>query len=254
MVRRPADPASGWPVTTPDVRHSPAAVSIDALARQWARQESGRTGAAYIVDAEISARRRGGVLWNHADSSAVAVVVRPESLAIDATDLLWLAAGLGAADALGTLTGTTLSCRWPDGIDIDTSDAPDVAITALYELGPGRIDYAVLVVRIAPSEALGGRAVVADALVETLRSSMTLLDDPAMLVDTYRDRCVTLGRAVSATLLPHGVARGTAETIDDHGALVLRSATGLADSIAIPALRELQLIDEDPHPATRSVT
>ncbi len=74
---------------------------------------------------------------------------------------------------------------------------------------------------------------------------MTLLDDPAILVDTYRDKCATLGHAVSASLLPHGVARGTADTIDDRGALVLRSATGLTDSIAISALRDLQLIDED---------
>ncbi|MFT4866159.1 MAG: biotin-(acetyl-CoA carboxylase) ligase [Ilumatobacter sp.] len=230
-------------MTLIDVRHSPAAVSVDALARQWARQEAARPGAAYVVDTEISARRRGGVLWSHPDSTAVGVIVRPELLAIDAADLLWLAAGLGAADALGALTGATSRCRWPDGVEMDIDSPPDVAITAVYELGPGRIEYAVLVVRVAPSLALGGRSALSDALVHSLRSAMSLLDDPTALLQTYRDQCVTLGQSVSASLLPHGVARGVADTIDERGALVLRSATGLTDSVAISALRDLRPVD-----------
>lgn len=229
-------------MTTGEIRHSSAAVSIDAFARQWARQDAAPAGAACVVDAEISARRRGGVLWSHPDSSAVAVVVRPESIPIDATDLLWLAAGLGAANALGALTDTACGCRWPDGVDVDASDV-DVAITALCELGPGRIEYGVLVVRVAPSLALGGRSAVSDALVGSLRSSVALLDDPAALLQTYRDRCVTLGQPVSASLLPHGVARGVADTIDGRGALVVRSATGLTDSIAVPTLKHLEFIE-----------
>ena len=194
-----------------------------------------------MVAREISARRRGGVLWQHDDATAVAVIARPEQIDITSTDLLWLAAGLAAADAIGALTGHSQRCRWPDGVDVDPT--LDVAVTALCELGPGRIDYAALIVRAAPSIALGGTSDVADALVDALRLSAQLLDDPVGLLRAYRNRCATIGTHVSATLLPHGSARGFVDGIDDHGALVLLSPTGLTDSIAIPMLNELAIID-----------
>lgn len=227
---------------SPGVRRSPGAVSIDALARQWARQEAAPAGAAYVVDREISARRRGGVLWQREDSTAVAVVARPAQIAIDSTDLLWLAAGLGAADALGALTGQPRDCHWPDGVEVDEGVALDVAVTALNELGPGRIDYAILILRVAPSLHLGGRSDVSDALVESLRTSVKSLDDPEGLLEIYRTRCATLGEHVSASLLPNGTARGVADDVDDHGALVVRSPTGHTDSIAIALLGELQIV------------
>ena len=232
---------------SPEVRRSPGAVSIDALARQWARQEAAPAGAAYVVDREISARRRGGLLWQHDDSVAVAVVARPARIAIGSTDLLWLAAGLGAADALGALTGQPRDCHWPDGVepadgDVAEGDAVDVAVTALAELGPGRIDYAILILRVAPSLHLGGRSDVAHALVESLRASVKSLDDPEGLLETYRKRCATLGEHVSASRLPNGTTRGVADDVDDRGALVVRSSTGLTDSIAIAMLGELQIV------------
>ena len=231
------------PRPTPDVRYSQAAVSVDALARQWARQEAAAAGAACVVEREISARRRGGVPWQHDDATAVAVVARPEQIRIDATDLLWLAAGLGAADAINSLTGQPHRCIWPDRVEVDAK--LDVASTALYELGPGRIDYAVLVARVANTAELGGSSCVSGALVDALRASAQLLDDPVKLLRAYRNRCATIGAHVSATLLPHGSARGFVDGIDDHGALVLLSPTGLIDLIAVPTLNELTIIDEE---------
>jgi biotin-(acetyl-CoA carboxylase) ligase len=227
---------------SPEVRRSPGAVSIDALARQWARQEAAPAGAAYVVDREISARRRGGVLWQREDSTAVAVVARPAQIAIDSTDLLWLAAGLGAADALGSLTGRPRDCHWPDGVELDEGVALDVAVTALTELGPGRIDYAILILRIAPTLHVGGRSDVSDALIESLRASVKSLEDPDGLLEIYRTRCATLGEHVYASLLPNGTTRGVADEVDDHGALVVRSPTGLTDSIAIAMLDELHIV------------
>jgi len=225
----------------PEVRHSPAAVSIDALMRQWARQEAAPAGVAYVVDREISARRRGGELWQHLDAIAVAVLARPQAIDIASVDLLWIAASLGAADALGTLTQRDHGCIWPDRVEADPG--LDVAITAVDELGPGRIDRAVLIVRVAPSAAVGAATEVATALVDSLRSASALLDDPDQLVRRYNDRCVNIGQNTSASLLPRGSVRGIATGIDPSGALVITSPTGLAESIAVPILDQLHAID-----------
>lgn len=229
---------------TPEVRHTPFALSIDALVQQWARRESAPAGSAYVVDSEVAARRRNGVLWwHHSDAVAVAVVVRPEDLDPGGVDLLWLAAGLGAADALDRLTGRAHRCLWPDQIDLRPDPEFDVAVTASTELGPGRVDHGILVIRIAPVSKLGSASDVSSALVQCLRQSVRRLDDPEQLVSDYIARCDTLGNRVAVSLVPSGFMRGEATGIDSNGFLVVTSPTGLSETTPIPNVQEVSIFD-----------
>ncbi len=227
---------------TAEVRRAAVAGSIDALAQQWARQEDAPAGAAYVVDSEIAARHRGGVQWHEDDAIAVAVVARPTALGPNEVDLVWLAAGLGVADAIGRLVGRPQECVWPDALDHDAGCA--VSISALTQLGPGRIDHAVLIGRVAPAAAIGARGELSAALVGELRRAAAILDEPTALVAAYRSRCTTLGRRVSVALLPHGSLRGTARDIGPDGGLVVESATGLRETIAVPMLGRLRVLDD----------
>lgn len=222
---------------------------------QRARQEAAPACSAVVVDTEISARLRGGVEWDHADAVAVAVLARPGALDFRHADLAWPAAGLAAADALSEFTGDGYVCDWPDrvrraGVAAGIADseatpgAPHVAATASTHLGPGRVDYAFVVIRVAPAGLLGARDGLVDALVRHARECARLLDDPAELLRRYRGCCATLGHRVAVSLAPTGSTRGVATDIATDGGLVVRSATGHAETVAVGALRGLSLLED----------
>ena len=127
------------------------AVSVDALMHQWARQESAPAGAALVAEAEISARLRGGALWRTSEALAAAVLARPAELDPSGMDLAWLAASLGAARALDIAAGGEHRCEWPDAVLVGLG--AEVVVSAVSVLGPGRVDYAILIVRLGPAGA-----------------------------------------------------------------------------------------------------
>lgn len=129
----------------------PVAVSVDALMHQWARQESAPAGSALVAEAEISARLRGGALWRTSGALAVAVLARPAELDPSGVDLAWLAASLGAARAFDAATGGEHRCEWPDAVL--AGSRAEVVVSAVCVLGPGRVDYAILIVRLGPASA-----------------------------------------------------------------------------------------------------
>ena len=127
------------------------AVSVDALMHQWARQESAPAGSALVAEAEISARLRGGALWRTSEALAAAVLARPAELDPSGVDLAWLAASLGAARALDIAAGGEHRCEWPDAVL--AGSGAEVAVSAVSVLGPGRVDYAILIARLGPAGA-----------------------------------------------------------------------------------------------------
>lgn len=133
------------------IRRVPVAVSVDALMHQWARQESAPAGSALVAEAEISARLRGGALWRTSEALAAAVLARPAELDPSGVDLAWLAASLGAARALDIAAGGKHRCEWPDAVL--AGSGAEVAVSAVCTLGPGRVDYAILIVRLGPVSA-----------------------------------------------------------------------------------------------------
>ena len=219
------------------------ALSVEALLHQWARQSAAPAGAAVVADTEIAARCRGGIEWRTPDAVAVSVLARPEVLDPSSSDVGWAAAGLAAARALDACRAGRRTCLWPDSIR-GPDDDPDVAINSACTLGPGRVELAALTVRVGPVELPDERTHLTDALLEHLREAASALDDPSSVLDAYRIRCSTLGRAVELRMLPHGSMRGLATDIDDAGRLVLTSPTGLRERIPVAELNNVTLLPE----------
>lgn len=229
----------GWPVSV--IRRVPVAVSAEALMHQWARQESAPAGSALVVDTEISARLRGGVIWRNPDPLAAAVLARPAGLDPSRTDLAWLAASLGAARALDPAASHEHRCEWPD--TVLAPGGAEVVVNAVCALGPGRVDYAILTVRLGPAAAFDP-PVDADGLVGELRAAARLLDEPDELVAAYRKRCATVGCTAAVALLPHGAARGTVRGIGADGRLEIESPTGMVERIAVSSFSSLRKLDD----------
>ena len=229
-----------------EIRRIQIALSVDALMQQWARQDEAPAGAALIASTEIAGRLRGGVEWRREESVSVGVLARPRALEPSEVELGWLVASLGAASALDAVTGKRHTCVWPDRVVRDSTTPGDdedaeVVVSSAAQLGPGRIDHIVLIARVA---GLGDAAdEAAAALVAELRATARLLDEPAALVEQYRERCSTLGQRVSMTLLPLGSVRGRARDVDHSGALLLESPTGLVEPVAVATLGRLEIID-----------
>ena len=229
---------------TPPTRTAAVALSVEALLHQWARQSVAPAGAAVVADTEIAARCRGGIEWRTPDAVAVSVLARPEALDPSAADVGWAAASLAAARALDACRDGHRSCLWPDLVVCEPGDDLEVAVSFACTLGPGRIEFAALTVRIGPVVPPQERSLLCDALLMHLRDLASGLDDPSSILDSYRDRCSTLGQAVELRLLPHGTMRGLATDIDDAGQLVLASPTGLRERIAVASLNNVRLLPD----------
>lgn len=202
------------------LRAYPALVSTDAAARAWAR--AGAPGGAVVVaDYQASARGRGGLPWRVEPGRdlGLSVVLRP---ALEAPREGWLYTLATAALAAATGDGATVA--WPDEVRVRGARAGAVAVHA--ELGAEGVAWAVMSV-LAPA--------VEGARAELLGRFLAALDERAgapaeRVLAEHRERCETLGRRVSATLLPLGPrarsVAGTAVSTRDDGALVVATDAG----------------------------
>ena len=213
-------------------------MSVEALASAWARTENARDGAVVVANSEISGRLRGGTPWQAGgdDALIMAMVVRPTLDPLQEA-LLWLVASLGAADALADVTGDDHPIIWPDSVG-------PAAVNVTVQLGPGRIEHAVLAVRTH----LDGLDITKDqllsSLTEHLLAATRMIESDALgLLETFNDRCSVMNERARISLLPRGEARGRVTAVDTDGFLVLESTTGMLERIAPASLRSLELVD-----------
>ncbi|MBA3286969.1 MAG: hypothetical protein H0U21_02940 [Acidimicrobiia bacterium] len=226
------------------VRHYEAAVSAEALALAWARQEHGPAGATVVVDTEISPRGRNGRLWPPParDTLAVAVVLRP-AFGLQDADAVWLLAGLVAAAATRAVSSRSVGTWWPDRV-VDPETGVELVMTkAEVQLGPGRVRSAVITLRfdlagigIHPDD----RAAVLDALAEAVDEVADF--DAAAAAARYSAACAQIGRRVKLTLFPRGETRGRASVVDHAARLHIESTTGMVERIAVDVLRDLEVV------------
>jgi len=230
----------------------PVAVSTDALAISWAGQDQAPEGALVVADVELSARARRGPPWVSVQGASLAfsVILRPE-LPVEAEGLLWLLASLAAADGVRDASGLPVGLKWPNDLLLANRRLGAVKVDA--RLAPGRIDAAVVTVRVnvggrepgLPEGATSlARAGVDRSRVAVLAAILKRFECwygasvPALL-DGYRTRCDTLDSWVSAHLMPSGALTGRAVDVDERGALVVETA-GRRRPIPIDALRRLE--------------
>lgn len=219
-------------------------MSVEALASSWARTDNAPDGAVIVADTEISGRLRGGTPWREAEENALimAMVIRP---AIDPLSeaLLWLVATLGVADALEATAGNGHRIIWPDTIAREDGTSVRSAINVTVQLGPGRIEHAVLAVRTHLDGLRATKDQLLHALKEHLLAATRLAEaNPMELRDTFNDRCWLMNKRARISLLPRGEARGRITAVDPDGFLVLESSTGMLERIAPASLRSLELV------------
>lgn len=224
-------------------RSAPVGISVEQLAAAWARQEGAAAGSTVVLGHEISGRMRLGIPWQirPVDALACATVLRPQRLAPEAEDVLWIVALLAAAAATGAKPG------WPDLLFAD--DGCQVgAVNLDVQLGPGRIESAIVSLRVDMTGLSGRTGVPAsdgevcpgeplrDAMVtefanHALHLGLLAEDQRADLLEEYAKTSALVGRIVRARLLPKGESRGTAVAVDPLGLLVLESPTGMLERL-----------------------
>lgn len=224
-----------------EIRHFDVGMSVDALAAAWARQEAAPAGSVVTVATEISGRRRGGVPWRVGAPNGLmmAMVTRPH-IAPRQEALLWLAVTLAAAKAIETVTGKPRPVLWPDAVG-EVGGEPVCFTNVGVQLGPDRIEHAVLSVRVDLTKVkVDDSERLLTALTEELEAAIAQLDaDPLALMQRFSDAYELMDHLVTATLLPRGAARGRVAAIDESGDLVLESTTGMLERIMPSNLRSL---------------
>ena len=224
------------------IRHYQAAVSAEALALAWARQEAAPSGATVVVDNEVSPRGHAGRLWGRpaTDTLSMAVVLHPE-FTVDDADAAWLVSGLLACKSIAATSARLPATFWPDRV-IDRDDGTELAMTkAEVQLGPGRVRFAVVTLRFDLRRLGVEREVMIDAVEGARVDSGSSLDDAEFVGREYSERCALLERDVRLALLPRGETRGRVRTVDRSARLQIESSTGMVERIGIHSLRTLEL-------------
>lgn len=206
------------------VRCYPALLSTEADAQAWARAGA-PAGAVVAAEYQASPRGRAGLEWRPEPgrSLAFSVVLRPR---LPAQREGWLYAV--AASALADVGGGGI--EWPDA-------APGTGAVGVHaEIGPLAVEWAV--VNVLVEDAPPPRGPLLARIVRALEARLE--DTSARLLADYLRRCVTIGRAVEARLVPLGpggaVIAGTARTVLADGALVLEQDDGQRVAVRPQAL------------------
>lgn len=197
------------------LRSYPAMLSSDADARAWAG-EGAPAGAVVVADYQAAARGRGGLPWTVRPGRDLcfSLLLRPP-LAPDEEGWLFLAASIAVLD----VAEPDGHAEWPDRVV--RGDRPIADVAGHAGLGPGGVDWAIVnVLMLDPAEP---RAALLGRLAEAIEAVQA--PEPAALA-RYRERCATLGRSVTAHVIPtwpDGVRiSGTASTVNEDGALVIQ--------------------------------
>ena len=216
------------------IRFYRALLSTEADALAWARSGA-RDGSVVGAEYQASPRGRAGLEWHPTPGVSVAfsLVLRPR-LPVEREGWLYTVAAAGLADA----HGPAATIDWPDQVLVDGARAGAVGVQT--GLGPDGIEWAVVNVLIErppwPRAAAIGRAV--EAIENCCRER-----PPALLAD-YLRRCATIGRRVSARLIPLGpggvVVTGTAVNARTDGSLVIERNDGVRVAVLPQSLGLLE--------------
>ncbi len=249
---RPGEPTEAateptWADLTPEVvadalptrpvRVYPALLSTEADAMAWARQGA-EAGAIVVADYQASPRGRGGLPWEVRPGHGLgfSLILRPD-LATERDGWLYTVTTCALAEVVEGDPPPEI--HWPDEV---TSGQARAAATGVHtEHGASGLDFVVVTVLI--EDVAPPRAPLLARTVPAIEHR--LAQAPQRVVDEHAARCVTLGRQVTAHLVPLGPAgtriEGEAVGTRADGSLAIQ--TGPGRRIAIPP-RDLGRLDE----------
>lgn len=219
------------------VRVYPALLATDADAQAWARAGAPQ-GAVVVSGYQVSPRGRAGIEWDvDAERDLVwSMVVRPH-LSDEREGWLYLAGLAGLVDHIGDEARVV----WPDQVAVDGEVVASLGWHV--ELGPGRVDWAVLTVWLQDVER---RAATLAQAVDAVEAR--LASPPDEILPFLRQRCVTLGERVRALLIPMGPAgprvEGEARDLLDDGSLLISTSAGGRIPVTPQGLGRLEPVED----------
>jgi BirA family biotin operon repressor/biotin-[acetyl-CoA-carboxylase] ligase len=222
----------------------PAVLSTEATAQAWARQGA-PAGAVVTAVHQASPRGRAGrPLDVDPDRDLTfSMVVRPP-LTPEREGWIYTAATAAVAEVLGQRRRAAVTVQWPDTVSGDDAVIANVGVHA--ELGPARLDWAVVTVHVAGCAPPRGEPL--RDLVEGIETSLER--DPDDVLVEQRGRCTTLGDGVRALMIPMGPAgprvQGTGADLRDDGSLVIATPAGGRIAVRPQHLGMLERTADDP--------
>ncbi|MFN2489509.1 MAG: biotin--[acetyl-CoA-carboxylase] ligase [Actinomycetota bacterium] len=192
-----------------EVRCYPALLSTEADALAWGRAGA-PAGSVVVTDYQVSPRGRAGLEWTVVPGRSLgfSLIVRPE-LPAEREGWLYTVASSGLADHIGE----DAVIEWPDDVFLCDERVASVGVNA--ELGPGRVRWAVLNVLV--RRVAGARDLALASTVERIERRLEAAPDGVL--EDYLPRCRTIGRRVTARMIPLGPA-GPQVTGSAAGALM----------------------------------
>ncbi len=204
-------------------------------------------GTVVLADEQTAGRGRMERQWFAPPGTCIlcSILFRPNLAPVQAQWLTMLCA-MAAADAVDRVTGLQVSLKWPNDLIVQAQQWKKLA-GILTETGitGDRLSYAVvgigINVNVAPCDlpalALDAtsilaetgketdRAVLLAALLARVEARYTRLQAGTSPHAEWAARLATLGRPVEAST-PRGLLAGIAESVDENGALLLRTPDG----------------------------
>lgn len=205
------------------LRVFPAMLSTDAEARAWANG-GGPNGGVVVAGYQASPRGRSGLSWDdsmHPERGlGFSIVLRPD-LSDEREGWLYLPVLLGVLDGM---EDDDLELEWPDRVERHGQTVATIGVGCEPERG--HIRSAVVTILIFDVALPRGPrlAAVLDAVDRRMAQSS------ADVIAAYRGVCATIGRRVTASVLPMGPASPafTGEAVDatEDGGLVIATDEG----------------------------
>jgi len=226
------------------VRWYPTVASTNDIAAAWAERGAGE-GCTVVANSQSAGRGRQGRVWTSPAGAGlyVSTVVRPTGPVIP---LLTIAAGVALAEGIQTATGLVSDLKWPNDVFINgrkvagvlaeaTSSQTGICVVLGFGINVSAAVYPREIADLATSlEREAGVSVargnvLAECLCGLAQRYQQLTDGQrGEVLDAWRGRAVAMtGRCVQWSEVG-GIREGTAEGIDDSGALVVRTDAGPA--------------------------
>ena len=226
--------------------------STNTTAKELARQGAPH-GTVLIADHQTGGRGRRGRSFHSPAGSGIymSVILRPQCLPTQIMHLT-CASAVAACDAVEAAVGIRPGIKWTNDLVCGKRKIAGI-LTELGMTPAGALDYAIIGIginccqaesdfpeeirRIAGSLAsVTGhpvqREVVAAALMDAVyRMNESLLSGKITMMDQYWKDCITLGREISLVKADGSVRHGTALSIDEDGALVVRFSDNTVETV-----------------------
>lgn len=198
-------------------------------------------GTVVVADRQTAGRGRlGRAWWSEPGTTLTAsLVVRPATRA-EEWPLITLAAGVAVAEAVRDQSGVRAELKWPN--DVLARGKKLGGILSEVCSGAAVIGIGLNVSCRVPEELTetattlalesGGHGSRADLLASIVSRFSVLFGEPSSILPRYRALCSTLGRRVVVETAAGRTVRGVARDVDDRGALVVASQTGVVAVVA----------------------